>query len=186
MRCLDQINESTSFGTVWNNWQTQWTGTQSQTADGNEPDAIAQAVELRQFRTITSTSNNQTRVGTTTALAWSTQVESQGDRVVSIDIAPFIRSRQISFRATRMKPNTRVYAFFDGVPVANFVREESAYTLWSDNDTSVVTGQNTIAAHPSTAGDLVTDATGTCIGSFFIPNNTATNFQYRIKSIPSY
>ena len=176
---LDQINESTAFGTVWNNWQTQWTGTQSQTGNWNRTRERAVGGRgLRQFRTITSTdTTNQTRVGTTTALAWSTQVETQGDRVVSIDIAPFIRSRQISFRATRMKPNTKVYAFFDGVPVSNFVREESSYTLWSDNDTSVVTGQNTIAAHPSTAGDLVTDATGACIGSFFIPNNTATNFQ---------
>jgi hypothetical protein len=180
---LEQLNESTSFGTVWNNWQTQWTGTQVQrgnwirntsfatfAADGNRG--------RRQSRTITSTTTeNQTRVGTTTALAWSTQVETQGDRIVSIDIAPFIRSRQISFRATRMKPNTRVYAFFDGVDVSSFVREESSYTLWSDNDTSVVTGQNTISAHPSTAGNLITDATGAVTGSFFIPNNTATNFQ---------
>ena len=177
---LDQINESTAFGTVWNNWQTQWTGTQTQTGNWiqTREQSRGGGGGLRQFRTITSTdTTNQTRIGTTTALAWSTQIETQGDRVVSIDIAPFIRSRQISFRATRMKPNTKVYAFFDGVPVSNFVREESSYTLWSDNDTSVVTGQNTIAAHPSTAGDLVTDATGACIGSFFIPNNTSTNFQ---------
>ena len=175
---LTQINESTAFGTVWNNWQTQWTGAQSQTSGWQRTrQAAIGSGGLRQFRTITSTSqSNQTRAGTTTSLAWSTQVESQGDRVVSIDIAPFIRSRQISFRATRMKPNTRVYAFFDGVDVSSFVREESAYTLWSDNDTSVVTGQNSITAHPSTAGALVTDGTGKCIGSFFIPNNTATNF----------
>ena len=169
---LNQINETTSFGTVWNNWQTQWTGTQTQ--DSGWVNTTTR--RLRQRTISTTTTQNQTRVGTTTALAWSTQVESQGDRIVSIDIAPFIRSRQISFRATRMKPNTKIYAFFDGEPVANFVREESSYTLWSDSDTSVVTGQNTIAAHPSTAGDLVTDATGACIGSFFIPNNATTKF----------
>ena len=175
---LTQINESTAFGTIWNNWQTQWTGTQTQTSgwQRTRQSAIGSG-GLRQFRTITSTdTSNQTRVGATTSLTWSTQVETQGDRQVSLDIAPFIRSRQISFRATRMKPNTKIYAFFDGVAVSNFVREESSYTLWSDNDTSVVTGQNTIAAHPSTAGELITDATGKCIGSFFIPNNPTTNF----------
>ena len=174
---LNQINETTSFGTVWNNWQTQWSGTQTQ--EGNwirTRERSNVGFGLRQFRTITSTTTeNQTRVGTSTSLAWSTQVESQGDRIVSIDIAPFIRSRQISFSATRMKPNTQVYAFFDGVAVSDFVREE-AYTLWSDNNTSVVTGLNSITSHPSTAGALVTDGTGKVTGSFFIPNNSATRF----------
>tara|TARA_B110000211_G_scaffold81251_1_gene95132 strand:- start:3271 stop:8499 length:5229 start_codon:yes stop_codon:yes gene_type:complete len=167
---LDQLNESTAFGTVWNNWQTQWSGTQTQTGNW-----ITQG--RRNTRTLTTTdSSNQTRVGTNTALAWSTQVDSQGDRIVSIDIIPFIRSRQISFRAVRMKPNTRVYAFFDGVDVSSFVREESSYTLWSNNDASVVTGQNAITSHPSTAGQLITDASGYITGSFFIPNNSATTF----------
>ena len=174
---LEQINESTSFGTVWNNWQTQWSGTQTQT--GNWVKTRQRSLVgrgLRRFRTITSTTTeNQTRVGTTTSLAWSTQVESQGDRIVSIDIAPFIRSRQISFSATRMKPNTQVFAFFDGVAVADFVKEE-AYTLWSDNNTSVVTGLNNITSHPGSAGALVTDGTGKVTGSFFIPNNAARRF----------
>jgi hypothetical protein len=175
---LQQINETTSFGTVWNNWQTQWTGTQTQTGNWiqTREQSLGGGGGLRQFRTITSTTTeNQTRVGTTTALAWSTQVESQGDRVVSIDIAPFIRSRQISFSATRMKPNTQVYAFFDGVNVADFVKEE-AYTLWSDNNTSVVTGLNNITSHPGTAGALITDGTGKVTGSFFIPNHAARRF----------
>jgi hypothetical protein len=175
---LQQINETTSFGTVWNNWQTQWTGTQTQTGNWiqTREQSRGGGGGLRQFRTITSTTTeNQTRVGTTTALAWSTQVESQGDRVVSIDIAPFIRSRQISFSATRMKPNTQVYAFFDGVNVADFVKEE-AYTLWSDNNTSVVTGLNNITSHPGTAGALITDGTGKVTGSFFIPNHAARRF----------
>ena len=169
---LNQINETTSFGTVWNNWQTQWTGTQVQ--DSGWVNTTTR--RLRQRTVSTTTTQNQTRVGATTSLAWSTQVESQGDRIVSIDIAPFIRSRQISFSATRMKPNTKVYAFFDGEPVANFVREESSYTLWSDSDASVVTGQNAIAAHPSAATALITDATGKINGSFFIPNNATTQF----------
>ena len=168
---LDQINESTAFGTVWNNWQTQWTGTQTQ--NGNW---IAAGGRRRERTLTTDTLATQNRTGTNTALAWSTQVDSQGDRVVSIDIIPFIRSRQISFRAVRMKPNTRVYAFFDGVDVSAFVREESSYTLWSNNDSSVVTGQNAITAHPSTAGQLITDASGYITGSFFIPNNSATTF----------
>ena len=39
--------------------------------------------------------------------------EQLGDRVVSMNILPFIRNRTITFSATRLKPNTRVFPFFD-------------------------------------------------------------------------
>jgi hypothetical protein len=45
--------------------------------------------------------------------------QSLGDSVVSVDIQPYIRSRNVEFRADKLKPNTRIYAFFDGVNVTN-------------------------------------------------------------------
>ena len=175
---LNQLNETTSFGTIWNNWQTEWTGTD--TTNGawvRTRDRAVGGRGLAQSRTITSVdTGTDTRTGTTSTLTWSTMTESQGDRIVSIDLAPLIRSREISFRATRLKPNTQVYAFFDGVDVSDFVREEATYTLWSDNNVSIPTGQNTTAAHPDTAGALVTNGNGEVVGSFFIPNNGSTKF----------
>ena len=47
--------------------------------------------------------------------------EELGDRVVSLNILPFIRNRNISFSATRMKPNTRVYPFFDNVDISTYI-----------------------------------------------------------------
>jgi len=47
--------------------------------------------------------------------------ESLGDRLVSRDIIPYMRSRNIEVTSTRMKPRTRFYAFFDGVDVTKFV-----------------------------------------------------------------
>ena len=50
--------------------------------------------------------------------AWDN--ESVGDRVVSRDLIPFCRSRNLTFESKRMKPLTRMYAFFDGEEVTKY------------------------------------------------------------------
>jgi len=45
--------------------------------------------------------------------------ESLGDSVISLDIQPYMRSRNIEFVSHNLKPNTRLYAFFDGRDVTN-------------------------------------------------------------------
>ena len=39
---------------------------------------------------------------------------SVGDRVVSRDLVPYMRSRNIEFTAKKVKPLTQLYGFFDG------------------------------------------------------------------------
>ena len=60
------------------------------------------------------------RTGTRTVVTEQFDRESVGDRVVSRDIIPFMRSRNIEFVSKRMKPLTRMYAFFDGEDVTRF------------------------------------------------------------------
>ena len=43
-----------------------------------------------------------------------------GDRVVSRDLIPFMRSRNVEFVSKKMKPLTRMYGFFDGVDVTKY------------------------------------------------------------------
>ena len=45
--------------------------------------------------------------------------QSLGDSVVSVDVQPYIRSRNVEFRSSKLKPNTKLYAFFEGVNVTN-------------------------------------------------------------------
>jgi hypothetical protein len=45
--------------------------------------------------------------------------QSLGDTEISLDLQPYMRSRNIEFRANRLRPNTRLYAFFDGVDITN-------------------------------------------------------------------
>ena len=167
---LDIIDETDAVGTVWNEWQTNWSGVVSRNTD----------TETRGRRTTTTTTTvtntGQSRRGIQTSVVPETITTDIGDRVVEVNFAPFIRSRKIFFRATRLKPNTQVYAFFDGVAVADFVREE-AFQAFADNENNVVNGANNVAAHPDGATVLTTDAQGVVEGSFFIPNNGSQRFQ---------
>ena len=72
-----------------------------------------------------------------------------------------------------MKPNTKVFAFFNGSDVTNFCAEES-FQQWSD--TSSVVGYSGSTVHPSNT-DLITDATGRIEGSFIIPSTAALKFK---------
>ena len=113
--------------------------------------------------------SGKSRTGVQSSIAVETSRVNQGDRVVEVNFVPYMRSRLVHFSATRMKPSTTVYAFFDGTAVANFVNEAQP------GHTPLV-GVNTVTAHPSGAGALTTDANGAVSGSFLVPNNSSTNF----------
>lgn len=177
---LGIINETNALGTVWNEWQQSWTGQSTSTSTsrnvsrrrgwfGSQP-----GVETT---TTTVTPIGQTRSGIETAVVPDTITTNIGDRVVEINFAPYIRSRIVTFKATRLKPNTQMYAFFDNVSVANFVRTESTFIKYTELDNPQLNGTNTFTAHPASPSTLTTDANGTLIGSFFVPNNPTTFFK---------
>ena len=62
----------------------------------------------------------QSRDGTQTTVNEQIDTESLGDRIVSRNVIYFMRGRNIEFTATRMKPYTQVYPFFDNVDVKKF------------------------------------------------------------------
>jgi hypothetical protein len=47
--------------------------------------------------------------------------QSLGDRLLSRDIIPYMRKRNIEITANRMKPRTRFYVYFDNVDVTAFI-----------------------------------------------------------------
>ena len=176
------IDELDAVGTQWNEWETNWTGVEST--------STSQRVGRRrggwwrrwtqpgvQTTTTTTVTEGQSRTGIETFVSPQTINTEIGDRVVEVNFAPFIRSRIITFKGSRLKPNTEVYAFFDGIDVSNFVRTETTFLKHSENDNPVINGKNTLAAHPVGASTLTTDANGEVIGSFFIPNNDTVFFK---------
>ena len=66
-------------------------------------------------------STNQSREGIQYKVRPKVQQQSLGDRTISRDIIPYMRSRNIEITTTRMKPRTRFYVYFDNVDVTSFV-----------------------------------------------------------------
>ena len=130
------IDPQTGFApTVWNAWQTNWTGStmvdttrRRTTVRGGEWVGWAgmpgggrrPAWGTRRERTIEETVRSgrrtgiRSRTGTRTVVTEHWDRTSVGDRTVSRDLIPFCRSRNVEFVSKRMKPLTRMYAFFDG------------------------------------------------------------------------
>jgi len=92
-------------GTSSNNGDLRWIGLEK-SSDGVTVESItsdtdkthSQTIDTQEFETLTI-----------------------GDRSVASEITPFIRSRNIEFVSKRLQPYSRMYAFFDGVDVNNFV-----------------------------------------------------------------
>jgi hypothetical protein len=69
----------------------------------------------------TTLTGTQSRQGERQIISEFTESFSQGDSVISIEIIPTMRSRNIQFIGRNLKPFTQVYAFFDGVDVSNYI-----------------------------------------------------------------
>ena len=99
---------------------------------------------------------NLNRTGLQTDVVENVEEESQGSRVISRALIPFVRPRAVEFVGQGFLPNTRVYVFFDGTDVNAFVTPASStYT----SDTTIVAGS-----------PLITTAAGKIEGTFNIPD----------------
>src|SRR5210317_376020 len=135
-------------GTEWNEWQDQWSG---------NPRTNTRWQGNSLVRT-TSQDVVQTRSGIRTVIVPQTVRQSLGNRVISVAFVPFIRSRNVTFEGYGMRPNTRVYPFFDNIDVSSYVTPDGG----------------------ALGGNLNTDANGFVKGVFAIPDpNTASNPRWR-------
>ena len=163
------IDGGTKLGTtqayLWNNWTWNWGGT---------------AIENLKVGSTTNSkvvnSGNITKTSVNKVVADEVVQKLVGDRVINIAILPYIRSRKIFFKGEGLRPNSKVFAFFDGVSIADWVRSET-FAYYSDNATDYGDIYNRATSHPEGASTLETDADGAIEGSFFIPSTTAIRFR---------
>ncbi len=110
---FDQILQAAGgedvLGTIWNSWQTVNSFVSGTTTRGPGRGGLWEQVLVDQIRT-----------GTRTLVTDVFNHRVVGTELISRDIVPFIRSRNVVFRAQKMKPKTRVYPFFDRQYVGNF------------------------------------------------------------------
>ena len=156
-----------AMGTIWNSWQTQWTGTstsETRIATGATFTEGNSNFRNNTTRVTTTTTRRQRRGGVNTRVVAQIDRESLGDRLRSTALIPFMRSKNINFVVDGLKPNTRVYPFFDKVAVTNFV-------------TPATGGAGTVT---SVGGAIFSDGGGSCTGLFTIPNpNVAGNPKFQ-------
>jgi len=133
--------ENGILGTVWNEWETNWTGKDVSTSSTTFNVDAQAAGELgytnttgnsnasaliKETTTATTLTGTQSRSGLTTGVASDTQLKEVGSFVVETNFIPFMRSRKIYFDAELLKPDTKLYAFFGGSDVTSYCRQEFA------------------------------------------------------------
>jgi len=147
-------NADNPIGTVWNAWETQWSGVVNSSAVGNSWwEGGWQRFQFQ--RVIQTTRTDLVRTGLQTNVVEQIDEESRGSRIISRALIPFVRPRNITVTGEGFKPNTRLYAFFDKVDVNPYVTPSS----------TTYTSDTTIAA----ASPLITTVTGKVECTFAIP-----------------
>lgn len=127
------------IGTVWNAWQSQWSGTPVQVSEtatkivdrsrnhasrGGADDGWIRDIKVGTF----ATEIGLARTGVKTSVVAKIDRQVVADRVLSTAMIPYIRSRNILVQVRGLKPNTRFYPFFDDVSVASYVTPATKIT----------------------------------------------------------
>jgi len=155
--------------TIWNDWQTTWTGSTRTLVDRQQLFSDLDGTNISQrgktagrIKTGTieeiysnTTTSGQTKSGVSYSVVESRYTESQGDKVITTTVIPFMRENDVNFEVKNLKPFTRVYPFFDNIPVTDYCKPSSG-----------------------ALGDpLITDVHGYIDGTFSIKNNDEIRFR---------
>jgi hypothetical protein len=125
-----------ALNTVWNSWQTQWSGTPVVTSSstmnfgvhtntvwdngvlrarvGSEITNMARNITLQ----TDATTVGLARTGISSQVVAKVTTDVTGDRIVSSATIPYMRARNVLFVVRGLKPATQFYPFFDGTAIA--------------------------------------------------------------------
>ena len=127
---------------VWSGWETVWTGTDhiSRTENRTESSSNTWTETTQEWNDFTTTQHTSThtqvfqdtytdnyltgydwRDGNQALITERWDNHSIGDRTISEEVSPFMRSRNIAIDGRGFKPITRLYSFFDSQAVSAYV-----------------------------------------------------------------
>ena len=138
----DLDNQAIGLGTVWNDWETTWTGTN---VSSTTTSAVAGTTATTTTTTKSGTSN---RTGEEREIQFTSNQESLGSYLIDANVSYFMRALQINYRLEGMRPNTDLYTFVD-----------------SERIDELVTSTVPIVS----VGSVRVDATGVATGTINIP-----------------
>jgi len=181
------LNADGVLGYDWGEWSSDWSGVEHDIQNFSQDWAVDGDTQWRDRGgwmqpgnrsgniIETTTTTGQSRDGLLSFVREDTVTRESGDVVVEVNFVPFIRSREIFFTADMMKPNTKLYAYFNGVNVTNYCAEKP-FEEFTDR-VAVVDHRNKTVHPGSYPGVLTTDASGRIEGSFIIPNSRQLQFK---------
>ena len=166
--------EANNLGTIWNSWQTTWSGvvdSHVKIIEGHEHGKFSFSANVPktnkafrerygipiETRTTETVRTDQTRTGVATNVTLKVDRESQGSRVLSVIAIPVVRTNTITFTGEGFRPNSRLYTFFDRIDVSSYTKPASS--AYAKSGASLVDGDA-----------LITTATGKIEGIFTIPD----------------
>ena len=162
------INLANAWGTQWGNWITTSTTSTPTAIQSSATNTVTNAdgsvTSTLTTQTINQTSTTQQQSGTTLNADTSTSQIDLGTFVTNVDILPYLPSRTITYQASGMKPNTRLYAFFGNISVSSFCAPTTNSYSGTGNKGDVYSG---IIGDP-----IYSDSSGNVYGIFYLPPNT--------------
>jgi hypothetical protein len=179
------------LGTVWNAWQTQWTGTSvsSRSVSGSAAGyanvdsngnfslnggwgRVAGSYTVTET---TATTIGQSRTGVNTQVVAKIDTQLVNDRVLSTAVIPYIRSRNILIQTTGLKPYTKFYPFFDNVAVDSYCTPATkiTFTIYKTDgitaDTSSAVGDfdttSNVGANTTDTARLINGDSNICLNT---------------------
>jgi hypothetical protein len=133
-------------GTDWGNWKTTSTNRITTTSGDWQT---------------TTTQTDQIKTGLQTTVSPSSEVQELGNFVTNVAVRDYMRSRLVQFTGSGMRPNTKVYPYFDDELVTGYC-----------------TPANSSFANTASEGSsLETDSNGIVYGNFRIPNDDRLKFR---------
>ena len=114
--------------------------------------------------TTTTTTSTSTRSGTQLVVNSISNTQSVGTFVTDVSLQPYINSRIISFFAYNMRPNQRLYIFFDSVNVSEFCAPGIVPTFIQDSS-----DYTSIQKNGEWGAPIRSDVNGFVAGQFNIP-----------------
>jgi hypothetical protein len=152
------------FSSLNNFYLTNWVGTNRVFHNISSLKDIASNSISTVSSAVTSTSSNISPYNN--EIGKGVQITSNGDNVVSSAIHLYARTRAIKFVLTRLKPNTKFYAFVDGRNIHRWVCQDTVFTGIAGNSLGAF-GSSTDQS------SIITDNEGNASGLIIFPAGNA-------------
>jgi hypothetical protein len=200
------VNIAKAWGTVWGGWTNIGAASTAQdTVSSQTTNPDGSLSPSYQTQTTTTTTQQTQQIGQQISVTPSSSTVNLGNYVTNVSILPYIKSTPVLFTAHGLKPNTKLYTFFNSVPVSNCCIPLTPYTGTTQTIGGILVSSgatplpiftdingNMYTYTPGAWGNvsqglnnLVSTSTGDVYGVFLIPDSTfkAGQLQFLVTDI---